>query len=128
MVAAWPKDDAKWARVRSLLAERELDAVVARAPDNVLYLSNYWPIKGYDVVVFPREGDPTLIALDVQQETVERNAWTPDVRYFRGYEESDPRPPFARSLDLAVEVVRERDVVFDRHAAGGACLCRVLHR
>ncbi len=104
----WPRDDAKHARVRGLLAEAQLDAVVARAPDNVLYLSNYWPIKGYDVVVFPREGEPVLITLDVQRETVERNAWTSDVRSFAGYHESDPRPPFMRALDLAVEVVRER--------------------
>lgn len=105
---SWPRDDAKLDRVRSLLAERNLDAVVARAPDNVLYLTNYWPIKGYDVVVFPREGDPTLICLDVQRETAERNAWTQDIRSFKGYHESDPRPPFARSLDIAGEVVRER--------------------
>ncbi len=57
---AWPRDDAKLDRVRALLAERDLDALVVRAPDSVLYLSNYWCMKGYDVVVFPREGDPTL--------------------------------------------------------------------
>jgi Xaa-Pro aminopeptidase len=104
----WPRDDAKLDRVRSLLAERDLDAVVVRAPDNVLYLTNYWPIKGYDVAVFPREGDPTLVVQEVQQETVERNAWTQDVRYFPSYHESDPRPPGARSLDGAVEVMREK--------------------
>jgi Xaa-Pro aminopeptidase len=108
VVAAWPKDEAKWQRLRSLLAERELDAVVARAPDNVLYLTNYWPIKGYDVAVFPREGEPFLAALDVQRETVERNSWTQNVRYFPGYHPSDPRPPFARALDLALDEVGAR--------------------
>ena len=33
-----------------------LDAIVARAPDNVLYLTNFWGMKGYDAVVFPRDG------------------------------------------------------------------------
>jgi Xaa-Pro aminopeptidase len=104
---AWPRDDAKLDRVRALLAEHDLDAVVARAPDNVLYLTNYWPIKGYDVVVFPREGEPVLIVLDVQRETAERNAWTPELRFFPGYSDRDPRPPPARSLDLAAAAVRE---------------------
>jgi Xaa-Pro aminopeptidase len=32
----WPRDDAKLARVRALMTEHELDALVVRAPDNVL--------------------------------------------------------------------------------------------
>ena len=42
----WPRDDAKLDRVRALMAEEDLDALVVRAPDNVLYLSNYWCMKG----------------------------------------------------------------------------------
>jgi len=26
-----------------------------RAPDNMLYLTNYWCMKGYDAAIFPRE-------------------------------------------------------------------------
>jgi Xaa-Pro aminopeptidase len=97
----WPRDDAKLARVRGLMAEREIDALVVRAPDNVLYLTNFWPMKGYDAVVFPREGDPTLICLEASADDAARVAWTHDVRLFAGYEASDPRPPMARTLDLA---------------------------
>jgi type IV secretory pathway ATPase VirB11/archaellum biosynthesis ATPase len=32
---SWPRDDAKLERVRALMAEEELDALVVRAPDNV---------------------------------------------------------------------------------------------
>jgi Xaa-Pro aminopeptidase len=102
----WPRDDAKLERVRHLMAERDLDAIVARAPDNVLYLTNFWPMKGYDAVVFPREGEPILIALEASQADAERNAWTRDVRLFRGYDERDPRPPFLRSLDTASDAAR----------------------
>ena len=35
---SWPRDDAKLDRVRRLMAEQDLDALVVRAPDNVLYL------------------------------------------------------------------------------------------
>jgi Xaa-Pro dipeptidase len=104
---SWPRDSAKLDRVRALMADRDLDALVVRAPDNVLYLSNYWCMKGYDVVVFPRQGDPTLVVLEPQQADAERTAWTSDIRLFKGYDEHDPRPPTARSLELAQAVVRE---------------------
>src|SRR5690242_2734023 len=104
----WPRDDAKLDRVRAAMAEQDLDALVVRAPDNVLYLTNYWSMKGYDVAVFPREGEPTLIALEPQRDDAERTAWTTDIRLFKGYDERDPRPPTARSLELAQATVRER--------------------
>jgi Xaa-Pro aminopeptidase len=81
---------------------------VVRSPDNVLYLSNYWGMKGYDAVVFPREGDPTLIVLEPQLDDAQRNAWTPDIRTVGGYDANDPRPPFARTLERALEALRER--------------------
>jgi Xaa-Pro aminopeptidase len=102
----WPRDDPKLERVRALMAEEDLDALVVRAPDNVLYLSNYQPMKGYDMVVFPREGEPALIVIEPQLEEAARTAWTQDLRPFDGYDASDPRPPWARSLDLAVEACR----------------------
>ena len=105
---SWPRDDAKLARVRALMAERDLDALVVRAPDNVLYLSNYWPMKGYDLAVFPREGEPTLVAIEPQADEAAHTAWAGDIRLFPGYDENDPRPPAARALEQAQQVVRER--------------------
>jgi Xaa-Pro dipeptidase len=103
----WPRDDAKLDRVRALMAAEDLDALVVRAPDNVLYLTNFWPMKGYDAVVFPREGDPTLICLEASADDAARTAWTQNVRLFAGYASDDPRPPFARTLDLARDAARE---------------------
>jgi Xaa-Pro aminopeptidase len=99
----WPRDDAKLGRVRTLVAEHELDALVVRAPDNVLYLTNFWGMKGYDACVFPRDGEPVLICLEASEEDAARSAWTTDVRFFHGYDERDPRPPVARVLELARE-------------------------
>jgi Xaa-Pro aminopeptidase len=100
---AWPRDDAKLERVRTLMAEQELDALVVRAPDNVLYLTNFWGMKGFDACVFPREGDPTLICLEPSADDAARTAWTDDLRFFGGYDAADPRPPGLRALDLARE-------------------------
>jgi Xaa-Pro dipeptidase len=88
------------------MAEEGLDALVVRAPDNVLYLTNFWGMKGYDACVFPLEGDPVLICLEASAEDAERTAWTKDVRFIGGYDESDPRPPLSRTLDAAVDAAR----------------------
>jgi len=104
----WPRDDAKLERVRRLMADEGLDALVVRAPDNVLYLTNFWSMKGYDACVFPREGEPILICLEASAEDAERTAWTSNVHFVRGYDENDPRPVPARTLDAAAAAARGR--------------------
>jgi Xaa-Pro dipeptidase len=103
----WPRDEAKLQRVRGLMAEAGLDALVVRAPDNVLYLTSFWGMKGYDACVFPLEGEPVLITIEASEEDAARTAWTEDIRLIRGYDPEDPRPPFARTLDAAVAVARD---------------------
>jgi Xaa-Pro aminopeptidase len=85
--------------------------VVVRAPDNVLYLTNFWGMKGYDAVVFPAEGDPTLICLEPSRADAERTAWTDDLRLFEGYDERDPRPPALRALDIAGAAAEQYETV-----------------
>src|SRR5437762_3778678 len=65
-------------------------------------------MKGYDAVVFPREGDPALIVLEPQLADAERNSWTKNLSLFKGYDERDPRPPQYRALDLALEILEQR--------------------
>ncbi len=99
---SWERDDVKLGRVRALMAEHDLDALVVRAPDDVLYLTNFWSMKGYDACVFPREGEPVLICLEASEEDAARTAWTSDVRLVRGYVADDPRPVPARTLEAAL--------------------------
>ncbi len=103
----WERDDAKLERVRALMAEQELDALVVRAPDNVLYLTNFWGMKGYDACVFPREGEPVLICLEASEEDAANAAWTSELRLVRGYAEDDPRPVPARTLDAALAAAKD---------------------
>src|SRR6476659_3856389 len=93
------------------MRDRGLDALVVRAPDNVLYLTNFWGMKGYDAVVFPVEGEPALICLEPSREDAERAAWTSDLRLFGGYDERDPRPPSLRALDLAAALAEQYETV-----------------
>jgi len=106
----WPIDLEKLNRVRALLKDQDLTALVVRAPDNIVYLTNYWPMKGYDAVVFPRQGEATLIVIEPQLADAQRNAWTQDIRLFKSYHPRDPRPPQYRALDLALAVLKERSL------------------
>src|ERR1700758_1782324 len=89
------------------MAEESLDALVVRAPDNVLYLTNFWGMKGYDACVFPREGEPVLITIEASEEDAAPSSWTDDVRFIKGYAEDDPRPVPARPLDAALAAARD---------------------
>ncbi|MFQ5740071.1 MAG: M24 family metallopeptidase [Acidobacteriota bacterium] len=104
----YPVDQEKLRRVRERMAREEIDALVVRAPDNILYLTNYWPMKGYALAVFAQDGASTLIVIEPQRANAHRNAWTSDIRTFGFYDERDPRPPTARSLDLGLRVLGER--------------------
>ena len=120
----WERDDAKLERVRDRMADSGLDALVVRAPDNVLYLTNFWGMKGYDACVFPREGEPVLICLEASEEDASRTAWTSDVRYIRGYADDEGVEPVLRhELADAVElgvVARPRHQSPQGRMRGGA--------
>jgi Xaa-Pro aminopeptidase len=98
----WPRDEARLERVRALMGEHGLDALVVRAPDNVLYLTNFWGMKGYDACVFPREGEPVLICLEASADDAARTSYTTDIRLISGYAPDDPRPVPARTLEAAL--------------------------
>jgi Xaa-Pro aminopeptidase len=105
----WPIDNAKLDRVRSLMAAQGVDTLVVRSPDNVCYLTNYWPMKGYDAAIVPLDGEPTLVVMEPQFEEAQRTAWTADVRPFPFYDPDDPRPPAVRAQDRCLELLAERD-------------------
>ena len=62
---AWPKDEAKLNRVRDLMKDQDVSALVVRAPDNVLYLTNYWcMIFSLHPQVVDRDGKVCLYTQD----------------------------------------------------------------
>ena len=107
----WPQDTARLERVRALMRECGLEALVVRAPDNIVYLTGFWGMKGFDAVVFPAVGEPTLICLEPSRDDAERTAWTTDLRTFEGYDPVDPRPPALRALDIAVLAAGDYEAV-----------------
>jgi len=55
-------------RLQNRMAKEDLAAIVCRLPENVVYLTDYWPHHGFSVVVLPREGMPLLFAPEVEME------------------------------------------------------------
>jgi Xaa-Pro aminopeptidase len=100
------------------MAEEELEALVVRAPDNVLYLTNFWGMKGYEAAVFPREGEPVLVTIEPSAQDAAETAWTTEVRLVAGYDPSDARPPLARTLDAVMDAARPYGRVGLEHSLG----------
>lgn len=53
-------------RVRHEMVSARLDALVCRLPENVVYLTDYWPHHGFSVVVFTKDGRSQLFVPEVE--------------------------------------------------------------
>src|SRR5262245_55935222 len=80
-------DELRFERVRNEMEQADLDVIVVRLAENVLVLSGFLCVLGYAAVVFPREGEPILIASSREEEWFS-DGWITDVRTFPMW---DPR-------------------------------------
>ena len=64
----WFKDKVKGDRVQTLLARENLDAIIVRFTENVLYFTNWWPITGWGVAVIFRDQDPIVFVPDSEMD------------------------------------------------------------
>ncbi len=60
-------------RLREKMKEARFDALVCRLPENVVYISDYWPHHGFSFVVLPRDGKPLLFVPEVEDEYANRD-------------------------------------------------------
>lgn len=60
-------------RLREGMKAAGLDALVCRLPENVVYITDYWPHHGFSVVVLPREGKPRLFLPEIEEEYAKPN-------------------------------------------------------
>lgn len=67
-------------RLQELMREREFKALICRLPENVVYITEYWPHHGISVAVLPDEGRPTLFIPEVEMEWG-NNEWAEVVPY-----------------------------------------------
>lgn len=74
-------DKERVSRTKRLMAESGIDILVCSLPENVLYLSGYWPVMGNSTVVFPINGEPTLL-LPHEELDYAADGWVEDKRTF----------------------------------------------
>ncbi len=60
-------------RLREKMQESDLDALVCRLPENVVYITNYWPHHGFSLAVVPQEGKPLLFLPEIEQEYADKD-------------------------------------------------------
>ncbi|MEJ2558727.1 MAG: aminopeptidase P family N-terminal domain-containing protein [Anaerolineae bacterium] len=60
-------------RLREKMKEGDLDALVCRLPENVVYLTDYWPHHGFSVAVLPKTGRPLLFLPEIEEEYANPN-------------------------------------------------------
>ena len=61
-------DTPRLERLREKMKEAGLDALVCRLPENVVYMTDYWPHHGFSVAVLPKDGKPLLFLPEIEEE------------------------------------------------------------
>lgn len=70
-----PLDHERLTRVKQAMAREQLDGLVCRLPENVLFLSGHWPLIGWSFLVFPLDGKPTLIVPRCDESEAKEELW-----------------------------------------------------
>ncbi len=55
-------------RLQAKMKDAGIDALICRLPENVVYLTEYWPHHGVSVAVLPTQGGPILFIPEVEAE------------------------------------------------------------
>ncbi|MBN1963099.1 MAG: aminopeptidase P family protein [Anaerolineae bacterium] len=55
-------------RLREQMKQAAIDALVCRLPENVVYITDYWPHHGFSFVVLPQAGKPLLFLPEVEAD------------------------------------------------------------
>lgn len=61
-------DQTRLKRLQAIMVEKDIAALICRLPENVVYLTDYWPHHGFSVAIVLQEGKPLLYIPEVEQE------------------------------------------------------------
>jgi len=74
-------DVEKIGRIKSRMEKEGIDVMILRNPENVLYISEYWPVTGWSVLVFKSTGEATLIVPE-SELIFTKDSWVKDIRTY----------------------------------------------
>jgi len=101
----YSKDYEKIEKIKESMDIYDVDVLVLRLPENVLYLSGYWPFFGVSYLVFPRDGEPCIIPHQGEEEYAEKS-WIKDVRPY-GWETIDRMGNYLEESMKIISLVME---------------------
>jgi Xaa-Pro dipeptidase len=61
-------DKTRLDRIQNMMSEQGFDALVCKLPENVVFLTGYWPHHGFSVAVLPKQGKPLVFVPEVEEE------------------------------------------------------------
>ncbi len=68
-------DTERLSRLRAAMDTAGLDALLCQLPENVLFLSGYWPMAGCTWCFFPRQGETVLIVPAIHETEARSELW-----------------------------------------------------
>jgi Xaa-Pro dipeptidase len=94
-------------RAKHMMNEDNVDILLCRLPENVLYLTGYWPVIGASLVAFPVDGEPTLI-LPYSELDYAADGWVMDQRTYSFGSMKTTVDPMAETAKLLKELWEEK--------------------
>ncbi len=94
-------------RLQTMMAKEGVDVLLCRLPENVLYTTGYWPVIGASLVVFPANGDATLI-MPYSELDYAATSWVTDKRTFRFINMQATANPTAQMQELLCTLAKEK--------------------
>ena len=79
-----------------------LDFLVLQLPENVCYVSDYWPLLGLTFVVLPLDGEPTLLHNNFETDA---ESWIRDVRRFSAESPHTVEDPIGNAAEALAELI-----------------------
>ena len=94
-------------RARQMMIQDGIDVLLCRLPENVLYLTGYWPVIGASLAVFPANGEPTLI-LPYSELDYAADGWVDDQRTYRFINMQATANPTGETIKLLKDLWQEK--------------------
>ncbi|MBN2048962.1 MAG: aminopeptidase P family protein [Spirochaetales bacterium] len=85
-------NSARTGDTRQRLTDMKLDALILTIPENVLFLSGFWPMIGASILVFPANGNPVCIIPGCYEEESRQELWEAVPEYYSYGLTSSPEP------------------------------------
>jgi Xaa-Pro aminopeptidase len=99
------EDSAKMSRLKKLISSSGLDAILLQLPENVCYVSDYWPLLGLTFVLVPAEGDPVFVHNNFETEA---STWIKDVRKAVVESPGETVDAFGNVMDIIRDALESR--------------------